>query len=106
LLSVICNNYSKSIPLCRESLILQNDKNPHYLIEGKRFDNKAPTTARPRNAASEIQKAVKEGQADRIVLNLEDSPIQLDAMKQQLDAFPTARLKEVIVIKDGQVIPF
>jgi len=81
-------------------------KNPDYLIEGKRFDNKAPTTARPRNAASEIEKAVREGQADRIVLNLEDSPIQLDAMKQQLDAFPIEGLKEVIAIKDGQVIPF
>ena len=81
-------------------------KNPDYLIEGKRFDNKAPTTARPRNAASEMEKAVREGQADRIVLNLEDSPIQLDAMKQQLDAFPIEGLKEVIVIKDGKAIPF
>jgi hypothetical protein len=81
-------------------------KNPDYLIEGKRFDNKAPTTARPRNAASEMEKAVREGQADRIVLNLEDSPITLDAMKRQLDDFPIEGLKEVIVIKDGQVIPF
>jgi contact-dependent growth inhibition (CDI) system CdiA-like toxin len=49
--------------------------------------------------------AVKK-QADRIVLNLEDSPIQLDAMKKQLDDWPIEGLKEVIVIKDGQVIPF
>ncbi len=81
-------------------------KNPDYLIEGKRFDNKAPKTARPRNAASEMEEAVNEGQADRIVLNLEDSPIQLGAMKKQLDDWQIEGLKEVIVIKDGQVIPF
>lgn len=83
-----------------------DSKNPDYLIEGRRFDCKAPETARPRNAASELEKAVRGGQADRIVLNLEESPIQLDAMKQQLSNYPIEGLKEVIVIKDGQVVPF
>lgn len=81
-------------------------KNPDYLIEGKRFDCKAPETARPRNAASEIEKAVKSKQADRIVLNLEDSPIKPAAMKQQLNDYQIDGLKEVILIKDGQVVPF
>lgn len=86
--------------------ITSDGKNPDYLIEGYRFDNKAPTTTRPRNAASEIEKAVRLGQADRIVLNLEDSPITLQAMADQLNQYPIAGLKEVIVVKDGVVLPF
>jgi len=80
--------------------------NPDYRIEGKIFDCKAPTSPRPRNAASEMEKAVRKNQADRIVLNLEDSSIQLDAMRAQLNDYPIEGLKEVIVIKDGQVLPF
>ena len=83
-----------------------DNKNPDYLIEGERFDCKAPITKKPRNAASEIEKAVKTGQADRIVLNLEKSPMTLEEMKTQLDDFPIEGLKEVVVIKDGKVIPF
>lgn len=84
------------------------DKNPDYMIEGKTFDCKAPApeNTNPRNVASEMKKAVDRVQSDRIVLNMEDSPIKLDAMKKQLDDWPIEGLKEVIVIKDGQVIPF
>jgi hypothetical protein len=82
------------------------NKNPDYLIEGQRFDCKAPTTDKPRNAWSEMKRSVDAGQADRMVLNLEESPISLDAMKQQLQSYPIDGLREVIVIKNGQVIPF
>lgn len=83
------------------------NKNPDYLIEGKRFDCKTPVTGRARNVASEISDAVNEGQADRIVLNLEhNDSLTLDAMKKQLDDWPIDGLKEVIVIKNGEAIPF
>ena len=85
---------------------VKGQKSPDYLIEGKPFDCKAPETARPRNAASEIDQAVNvKKQADRIVLNLEDSPISPEAMKQQLTRYPIDNLKEVIAIKNGEIIP-
>jgi hypothetical protein len=83
---------------------VDGDKNPDYLIEGRRFDCKAPATSRARNAASEISDSVQEGQADRTVLYLDDSKISLSEMKTQLDNYPIDGLKEVIAIKDGQVI--
>lgn len=84
---------------------VKGEVSPDYLIEGKRFDCKAPETARPQNAASEIDRAVNvKKQADRIVLNLEDSPISLEAMKQQLTKYPISNLKEVIAIKNGEII--
>jgi hypothetical protein len=78
---------------------------PDYKIEGEIFDCKAPETPRPRNAASEIEDSVREGQADRFVLNLEDSTIAPEAMKKQLTDWPIEGLKEVLVIKNGEVIP-
>ncbi|GGY33278.1 peptidoglycan-binding protein [Pseudoduganella albidiflava] len=90
----------------QQNPVVPGTMKPDYLIEGKRFDCKAPESPRARNVWSEKQKSVKRGQADRIVLNLEDSPIPLETMKQQLSSYPVEGLKEVIVIKGGQVIPF
>ena len=81
-------------------------KNPDYLIEGKRFDCKAPSSGNPKTPYDHMEKAITEGQADRFVLNLEDSAIKPEAMKQFLNEHPLQGLKEVIVIKDGQITPF
>jgi hypothetical protein len=84
---------------------VEGGKKPDYSIEGRTFDCKAPETSRARNAASEIEKSVRDGQADRTVLNLEDSALSPADMKAQLNQYPIEGLKEVIAIKDGKVIP-
>lgn len=80
-------------------------KDPDYRIEGEVFDCKAPDTSRPRNAAKAMETALQDGQADRFVLNLEDSSITPEAMKKQLTDWPIEGLKEVLAIKNGEVIP-
>lgn len=87
---------------------IPGDKNPDYRIEGRIFDNYAPgETTKPRNIASEIQKKVDRGQTDRVILNLTDSLVDLDAMRAQLHDWPIAGLKEIIVIdKAGNVLHF
>ncbi len=86
---------------------IQGKKNPDFEIEGKTFDNYAPansaTTARIDSA---LRKKIDGGQTDRFVLNLNDSKVSLEEMRQQLEKFPIKDLKEIIVIKDGKVIPF
>jgi Contact-dependent growth inhibition CdiA C-terminal domain len=82
-------------------------KNPDYRIEGRIFDNYAPTTGNARNIASWIQEKVDDDQADRIVLNLADSPVGLGQLSAQLHDWPIAGLKEVIVIdRQGNVLHF
>jgi len=49
---------------------------------------------------------VNKGQADRIVLNLEDRPVTVEAMKKHLLENPIDNLRELIIIKDGKPIPF
>jgi hypothetical protein len=73
-------------------------KNPDYRIEGEIFDNVAPSTGSPRNIASRIQEKVDEGQTDRIVLNLADSPVDISKLNAQLHDWPIDKLKEVLVI--------
>ena len=81
-----------------------NGRRPDYRIEGRIFDNYAPSTSNPRNIWSEIQNAkVNSGQADRIVLNLEDSSVSIDALRRQFHDWPMPGLREVIVIRDGSV---
>ncbi|WP_330257049.1 hypothetical protein OG874_22270 [Nocardia sp. NBC_00565] len=82
------------------------NKNPDYKIEGKVFDNVAPESNSPRNIGSRIQQKVEEGQADRIVVNLEGSTVSAESLKKQLTDWPISGLKEVIVIdRQGQIIP-
>ncbi|GGU66655.1 hypothetical protein [Lentzea flava] len=81
------------------------DKNPDYRIEGEVFDNVAPTTSNPRNVADRIQRKVDAGQTERVVVNLADSNVSVDAMRAQLRDWPIEGLKEVIVIdKNGNVL--
>jgi hypothetical protein len=78
------------------------DKKPDYKIEGRIFDCYSPKTNKPRNIASEIQKKVERGQADRIILNLEDSSVSINELKKQLTDYPIEGLWEIIIIKDGR----
>ncbi|WP_051969991.1 putative T7SS-secreted protein [Kitasatospora azatica] len=80
-------------------------KNPDYRVEGEIMDCLSPTSDNPRNIASEMQKKINKGQADRIVLNMTDTPVDVAAMRQQLTDYPVSGLKEVKVIdKSGNII--
>jgi len=40
------------------------------------------------------------------VLNLNDSKVSIADLKKQLQDYPIANLKEIIIVKGGKVIPF
>jgi uncharacterized protein YukE len=83
-----------------------NGREPDYKIEGEYFDNYAPNTNDLDNLRDGVSDKVKKGQADRIVLNLDDSPRSMDEIRGVLERKPVTGLKEIMVIKDGKVIPF
>ncbi|HYO51454.1 hypothetical protein [Archangium sp.] len=81
-------------------------KRPDYKINGEYYDCYAPSTSKARSIADRIRDdKVLEGQADRIILNLEGSNVGLDAMRKQLLDWPIPGLKQVLAIKGGKVIP-
>ena len=45
-------------------------------------------------------------QADRLILNMDDTPASMDDIAAMLRRKPIADLKEILVVKDGNVIPF
>lgn len=80
-------------------------KEPDYRIEGQVFDNYAPKTGNPKAIAAKIHEKVSGGQADRIVLNLSDSPVGAGALSDRLQRWPIRGLKEVVVIDgDGNIV--
>jgi hypothetical protein len=83
-----------------------NGKNPDYKIEGEYFDNYAPSSNDLDNIRDQISKKVKGDQADRIVLNLDDCPRSIEDIRDVLERKPVGDLKEILVVRDGKIIPF
>ena len=83
-----------------------NRKNPDYKLDGEYADCYAPNTDNPVNIVDRIAGKVNKEQASRIVLNLDDSRVELDALKKQLLENPIAKLKDIIVIRDKKIILF
>jgi contact-dependent growth inhibition (CDI) system CdiA-like toxin len=82
-----------------------NGKEPDCRIEGEYFDCYAPETGNLDNVRDAISDKVAEGQADRIVLNLDDSLRLTDEIADILRRKPIGGLRELIVIRDGKVTP-
>jgi hypothetical protein len=78
-------------------------KNPDYRIEGDYFDCYAPDTDRLDNIRTRLSEKVADGQAERLVLNMDDTPRSMDDVADLLRRKPIADLKELLVIKDGKV---
>lgn len=89
-----------------EKLKSNNNKKPDLLVEGTVFDVYSPSSSNPRNIASSIENKIRSGQTDRIILNLDDSSVSIEALQEQLKTYPIEGLQEIIIIKDGKVIPF
>ena len=80
-------------------------KEPDYKIEGKIFDCYSPEPhTGVRSIRSSISSKVnKQKQADRIVLNLNNWQGNIEDVKEELQDYPVANLKEVLVVQDGRV---
>jgi len=83
------------------------DKKPDYRIEGEIFDCYAPNSSNPRNIVNQINRKVGDGQADRIVLNLEDSGVTRPQLREALSQYGSKDLKEIIIVdKNGNIVRF
>ncbi len=92
---------------------LVSGKNPDFRVEGKIFDNlaiKENPLSNPKNLSmntrTSIAKKIGGGQTTRIVLNLDESKLSLQDFKQVLLDNPIKELKEIIVVKKGEIIHF
>jgi len=79
------------------------DKNPDYLVNGEIFDNYAPTSSSARNIWTTAEGKVTSGQTNRLILNLDDSKVSLDALRSQFNDYPIEGLEEVLIVRHGAV---
>ncbi|MGI9056286.1 MAG: hypothetical protein ACR2F2_10855 [Pyrinomonadaceae bacterium] len=92
---------------------LNPDKNPDFRIEGKIFDNLAikenpmsnPKNL-PMNTRNSIADKIVKGQTTRVMLNLDESKLSLQELKQVLLDNPIENLKEIIIMKKGEISHF
>lgn len=82
-------------------------RNPDYRIEGKVFDCYAPTTSKPRSIWATLEGKVKKGQAQRFILNLDGSAVDVEALSNQFRENTIVGLQEIIIInKDKTILSF
>jgi hypothetical protein len=81
-------------------------KKPDYRIEGKYFDCYAPSTDNLTTIRKHLSGKVKEHQADRIILNLDDCPRSMPEIRSILERRPIAGLNEILVIQNGNIVQF
>ncbi|WP_375770698.1 hypothetical protein [Archangium gephyra] len=80
------------------------NKEPDYKLNGEYADCYAPRTDNLRNVLYTVSKKVNEHQADRIVLNLDDSRLTLDALQKGLLENPIPGLSQMLVLKGGKIV--
>lgn len=84
--------------------VVPGKKNPDYRIEGRVFDALAPVTDNPRNIRSTIHGKVSKGQADRMVVHLDDTVVTPGQVAAALRAEPVEGLQEILVVRNGEVV--
>lgn len=82
-------------------IIPGSTREPDLLIEGRIFDVYTPTSSDVVNIRNQIYRKVDEGQANRIVMNLQNSDVNLDALESYLKSKKIKGLREIIVIGRG-----
>ncbi len=63
-------------------------KKPDYLINGEIYDHYAPSTDNVRNIWDSVKEKVEEGQASNIVIGLQDSDADEEALRRQFADWP------------------
>jgi hypothetical protein len=58
------------------------------------------------NIRVKLSEKVADDQADRLILNMDDTPASMEDIAGMLRRKPIAGLKEILVVKDGKIIPF
>ena len=79
---------------------------PDLVVDGHRFDVLSPRTGDARQIAVVIEVRVVRGDATRFVLDLDESPVDLQVLRRQLDRFPIPGLEAVLVVRGDSALRF
>ncbi|AEV86647.1 hypothetical protein ACWT_5630 [Actinoplanes sp. SE50] len=83
-----------------------NGRNPDYRVEGEYVDCYAPKSDNPEKVRNSLSKKLRDGQAKRFVLKMEDTSCSLEEIAAVLRRKPIRGLEEIIVVRDDKIMPF
>jgi hypothetical protein len=83
---------------------LSNGKNPDFKIEGENFDCYSPKTPDIDTIRDTVSDKVRKGQAERIIINLSDSPLGIPEILDIFSRKPVPGLIELLIVEDGQIV--
>jgi len=89
----------------RKPPIKVNGRRPDYQVEGRYFDCYSPNNSKPRNIWAEVSRKVENEQVDRVVINLDNSSVEISALRKQFETWPIENLREIILLKSGNILP-
>jgi hypothetical protein len=79
-------------------------KKPDYLINGEVYDHYAPSTDNVRNIWKTVKEKVGDDQAPNIVIGLQDSGANEQALRRQFADWPIDGLVDVLIVRpDGTI---
>ncbi|MBI5623038.1 MAG: diguanylate cyclase [Elusimicrobia bacterium] len=77
-----------------------------FSVNGAELDCYAPKTDKPRAIWHVVKvKVLVKKQGRGVVLDLDDSAVSLEALRSQFERFPVEGLKDILVVRGGQVVP-
>ena len=84
--------------------VVAGPMNPDYLINGEVYDHYAPSTDNVRRIWERVKEKVERGQASNIVIGLQDSVADEEALRRQFAEWPIDGLGEVLIVRpDGTI---
>ena len=84
--------------------VMAGPKKPDYLINGEVYDHYAPSTDNVRNIWKTVKEKVGDDQAPNIVIGLQDSGANEQALRRQFADWPIDGLVDVLIVRpDGTI---
>jgi SPP1 gp7 family putative phage head morphogenesis protein len=84
--------------------VVAGPKKPDYLINGEVYDHYAPSTDNARRIWERVKEKVEEGQAPNIVIGLQDSGADEEALRRQFADWPIEGLDNVLIVRPNGTI--
>ncbi len=103
---VLSVKYGKSVELVPQVMVPQGVQTPDYLVDGERFDLKAPTGRGKDLFYNVVSK--KRKQASSFIFDITDCPLSEDEVRKQVEALFFSRhtrfIEKIVIMRGGEIL--
>lgn len=104
--AILSGKYGKHVEFVPQIMVPQGIRTPDYLIDGERFDLKAPTGRSKDLFYNVVSK--KRKQASNFVFDVTNCPLSEDEIRKQVEALYFSRhtrfIDMIVIMKNGEIL--